>query len=58
MLSPRDDLIKKCSRNIQSFPKEHSCLREISVELDGYQGVRNVRFSENLACFAFLKHPF
>ena len=23
-----------------------------------YQGVRNVRFSENLTCFVFLKHPF
>ena len=23
-----------------------------------YQGVRNVRFSENLTCFIFLKHPF
>ena len=23
-----------------------------------YQGVRNVRFSENLACFVFLKDPF
>ena len=23
-----------------------------------YQGVRNDRFSENLACFVFLKHPF
>ena len=23
-----------------------------------YQGVKNVRFSENLTCFAFLKHPF
>ena len=23
-----------------------------------YQGVRNVRFSGNLACFVFLKHPF
>ena len=23
-----------------------------------YQMVRNVRFSENLACFVFLKHPF
>ena len=22
------------------------------------EGVRNVRFSENLACFVFLKHPF
>ena len=23
-----------------------------------YQGVRNVRFSENLSCFVFLKHQF
>ena len=23
-----------------------------------YQGVRNVRFFEDLACFVFLKHPF
>ena len=23
-----------------------------------YQGVRNVCFSENLACFVVLKHPF
>ena len=23
-----------------------------------YQGVKNFGFSENLACFAFLKHPF
>ena len=23
-----------------------------------YQGVRNVRFSGNLTCFVFLKHPF
>ena len=23
-----------------------------------YQGVRNLRFSENLPCFIFLKHPF
>ena len=23
-----------------------------------YQWVRNIRFSENLACFVFLKHPF
>ena len=23
-----------------------------------YQGVRNICFLENLACFVFLKHPF
>ena len=28
------------------------------VRTCAYQGVRNVRFSENLAYFVFLKHPF
>ena len=28
------------------------------IRTRAYQGVRNVRFSENLACFVFLKHPF
>ena len=28
------------------------------VRMCAYQGVRNVRFSENLGCFVFLKHPF
>ena len=30
-------------------PDTHTC---------AYQGVRNLRFLENLACFVFLKHPF
>ena len=30
----------------------------ISKRACAYQGVRNVCFSEILACFAFLKHPF
>ena len=30
----------------------------IRVRTCAYQGVRNVCFSEILACFAFLKHPF
>ena len=30
----------------------------VYVRACAYQGVRNVRFSENLACFVFLKHPF
>ena len=29
-----------------------------NVRTCAYQGVGNVRFSENLACFVFLKHPF
>ena len=32
--------------------------RGISERTCVYQGARNVRFSENLACFVFLKHPF
>ena len=31
----------------------HTCVRTCA-----YQGVRNVLFLENLACFIFLKHPF
>ena len=30
----------------------------LTPERCAYQGVRNVRFLENLACFIFLKHPF
>ena len=31
------------------------CTRHVHVHV---KGVRNVHFSENLACFVFLKHPF
>ena len=34
--------------NIYLAPDTHMC---------AYQGLRNVRFSENLAWFAFFKHP-
>ena len=35
-------------------PDMHTCTRTCT-----YQGIINVRFfSENLACFVFLKHPF
>ena len=41
----------------QIFPKnEHFLPRH--AHTCAYQGVRNVRLSENLACFVFLKHPF
>ena len=41
-----------------------SCIQSKSLysvwvqENSAYQGFRNVRFFENLACFVFLKHPF
>ena len=31
---------------------------KIVMYTGAYQGVRNVRFLENLACFALLKYPF
>ena len=40
--------------------REHLILSVIrqNVRTCAYQGVRNVRFSDNLMCFVFLKHPF
>ena len=32
--------------------------KQIFLTPCAYQGVKNVRFSENLTCFVFLKHPF
>ena len=39
----------RISKRVFQENKAHAC---------AYQGVRNVRFSENLACFVFLKYPF
>ena len=35
-----------------------SVIRQKDASQNGYQGVINVRFSENVTCFVFLKHPF
>ena len=37
-------------------PKFSMCM--VCMCTCAYQKVRNVRLSENLACFVFLKHPF
>ena len=42
----------------QIFRKTNISYPLIRTRTCVYQGVRNVRFSENLACFVFLKHPF
>ena len=42
----------------QIFRKTNISYLLIRTRTCAYQGVRNVRFSENLACFVFLKHPF
>ena len=40
------------------LPKKNISYPLIRTRMCVYQGVRNVRFSENLACFVFLKHMF
>ena len=43
----------------ENFPKnQHFLPPDTHTYVRAYQGVRNVGFSENLACFVFLKHPF
>ena len=42
----------------QIFRKRNISYPPIRTRTFAYQGVRNVRFSENLGCFAFLKHFF
>ena len=42
----------------QIFRKTNISKSLIRTRTRAYQGVRNVRFSENLVCFVFLKHPF
>ena len=42
----------------QIFHKKTISYPLIRIRTCAYQGVRNVFFSENLACFVFLKHPF
>ena len=41
----------------QIFRKTNISYPLIRTRTCAYQGVRNVRFSKNLACFVFLKHP-
>ena len=42
----------------QFFRKTNISYPLIRIRTRTYQGVRNVRFSENLTFFVFLKHPF
>ena len=42
----------------QIFRKTNISYRLMRSRTCAYQGVRNVRFSENLTCFVFLLHPF
>ena len=42
----------------QILRKTNISYPQIRTRTCAYQGVRNVRYSENLTCFVFLKHPF
>ena len=55
----------RISKRVFQEHKAHQIFRKMNISNPlirtrtcAYQGVRNVRFSENLACFVFLKHPF
>ena len=51
-------LVFQESKARQNFRKTNISYPLIRTRTCAYQGVRNVCFSEILACFAFLKHPF
>ena len=45
--------------NTSNFLKNENFLPpDTHMYTRAYQGVKNVRFSENLTCFVFLKHTF
>ena len=55
----------RISKPVFQENKAHQTFRKVNISYPlictrtfVYQGVRNVRFSENLACFVFLKRPF
>ena len=50
-------VIKQKSELKMGFPRKQST-PNFRKRVCMNQGVRNVRFSENLACFVVLKHPF
>ena len=55
--SVKEDVGNKAKGRISKRVFQEDKARQ-STHACAYQVVRNVRFSENLACFVFLKHPF
>ena len=49
---------QKCESQNGCFGKTNIFYPLIRTCACAYQGVKTVRFSENLTCFVFLKHPF
>ena len=52
------DTVISRKQNTPNFPKNEHFLPLIRTRICAYQRIINVRFSENLTCFVFLKHPF
>ena len=50
--------VSKKNKARQIFQKTNISYPLIRTSTCAYQGVRNVRFSENLTCLVFFKHPF
>ena len=50
--------VLKENKACQIFQKTNISYPLIRTRTCAYQRVRNVHFSENLACFVFLQHPF
>ena len=57
VISQKDESQNGCfkKQSTPNFPKKKYFLL---LDTHMYQGVRNICFLENLACFVFLKHPF
>ena len=49
--------LKEVKHQIVGISQKGKCVSTKQI-MCAYQGVRNVRFSEYLTCFVFLKHPF
>ena len=48
----------KKTKHVKFSEKRTFFTRWYAHDTSAYQGVKNVRFSEILTCFVFLKHPF
>ena len=57
MLMLRKNVIRQKGESQKGVSRKQSTPNFQKTNI-AYQGVRNVCFSEILACFAFMKHPF
>ena len=61
VIKQKDESQKGCfkkTKHTKCSEKRIFLIPLIRTHTCAYQGIRDVRFSENLSCFVFLKHPF